>query len=273
MTDQDCVQFLKWSLPRLHMRWNGFRRVRGQVCKRIDRRVHALGLENVTEYLSLLEHNETEWVALDSLCRVSISRFYRDREVFRCLEQEVLVRLGEAARARGESEIRCWSIGCASGEEPYTLAILWDLGIARLFPSMKISILASDADPNMIDRAKQGCYASGSLRELPSNWRTDGFVKKGGLFCVRPAEQDKVTFFEQDIRLAEPPGLFHVILCRNLVFTYFDKELQQEILRRLHGKLHGYGSLVVGSHEALPSEGDAFQAWPGCTGIYRKRQT
>lgn len=102
MTDQDCVQFLKWSLPQLSLRWNGFRKVRNQVCKRIDRRVHELGLDDVSEYRALLERNKAEWGKLDSLCRVSISRFYRDREVFRCVEQEVLLRVGEIARARGK---------------------------------------------------------------------------------------------------------------------------------------------------------------------------
>lgn len=271
MTDQDCVQFLKWSLPQLDMRWNGFRKVRGQVCKRIDRRVHELGLETVAEYRSLLEQNITEWKVLDSLCRVSISRFYRDREVFRCLEQEVLVRLSETAQARGERGIRCWSIGCASGEEPYTLAILWNLGTGRLFPSLNISILATDADQNMIDRAKHGCYASGSLRELPPDLKSGGFIKTEGLFCVRPEERAKVTCLEQDLRAGEPEGLFHLILCRNLAFTYFDEELQKEILGRLHRKLNDYGSLVLGSHEALPLGSEGFLPWPGCPGIYRKR--
>src|SRR5512147_1934119 len=177
MTDQDCVLFLKWSLPQLRMRWNGFRRVRGQVCKRIDRRLHELGLEDAAAYRSLLEGNGDEWDVLDSLCRVTISRFYRDREVFQLLEQEVLVRLCEAAMAQGNTELRCWSIGCASGEEPYTLAILWDLVTGRLFPSMRISILATDVDLTMIERAKEGCYAQGSLRNLPPGWTKSALVR------------------------------------------------------------------------------------------------
>jgi chemotaxis protein methyltransferase CheR len=271
MTDQDCVQFLKWSLPRLHMRWNGFRKVRGQVCKRIDRRLNELGLEDAAAYRSFLERNGDEWYVLDSLCRVTISRFYRDREVFRLLEQEVLVQLCEAAMAQGDTELRCWSIGCASGEEPYTLAILWDLGVGHLFPSMRISILATDADLTMIERAKEGCYAQGSLRNLPLVWTKSAFVRVGDRFYVRPGEREKIIFVEQDVRAAEPEGLFHLILCRNLAFTYFDEELQKEILTRLHDKLHDHGSLVVGMHEALPSGFSGFLPWTGYPGIYRKR--
>ncbi len=271
MTDQDCVQFLKRSLPKLRMRWNGFRKVRGQVCKRIDRRLHELGLVDTAAYRSFLERNRDEWDVLDSLCRVTISRFYRDREVFRLLEQEVLVRLCEAAMAQGDTDLRCWSIGCASGEEPYTLAILWDLVTGRLFPSMRISILATDADLTMIERAKEGCYAQGSLRNLPPVWTKSAFVRDGDRFCVGSEERRKVNFLEQDIRAEEPEGLFHLILCRNVAFTYFDEELQKEILTRLHEKLHDHGALVAGIHEALPSGAAGFLPWPGCPGIYRKR--
>ena len=271
MTDQECVQFLKWSLPQLRMRWNGFRKVRGQVCKRIERRLHELGLEDAAAYRSFLERNRDEWDVFDSLCRVTISRFCRDREVFRLLEQEVLTRLCEAAMAQGDTELRCWSIGCASGEEPYTIAILWDLVTGRLFPSMIISILATDADPAMIERAKEGCYTQSSLRNLPQGWTKTAFVREDERLRVRPEERRKVNFLEQDIRAAEPEGLFHLILCRNVAFTYFDEALQKEILTRLHDKLHDHGALVAGIHEALPSGFAGFLPWPGCPGIYRKR--
>ncbi len=269
MTDQDCVQFLKWSLPQLRMRWNGFRKVRGRVCKRIDRRLRELGLTDAEAYRSFLERNGAEWEALDSLCRVTISRFYRDREVFRSLEREVLVRLCEAAQARGDTELRCWSVGCASGEEPYTIALLWDLGVGGLFPAVKISILGTDADRSVIERAKEGCYAASSLRELPSGWKP-AFVREGAGFCVRTVEREKVIFLEQDIRKAEPDGLFHLILCRNLAFTYFDEELQKSIVIRLREKLHDHGALVLGIHEKLPSGAGGFAPWPGCPGVYRK---
>jgi chemotaxis protein methyltransferase CheR len=100
MKDQDCTQFLQWSLPRLRMRWQGFRKVRGQVCKRIDRRLHELGPADISGYQAYLQEQADEWNVLDSLCRVTISRFYRDRELFRFLEREVLMKLSRATDAR-----------------------------------------------------------------------------------------------------------------------------------------------------------------------------
>ena len=269
MKDRDCTQFLQWSLPQLRMRWQGFQKVRGQVCKRIDRRLHELGLAEISGYQSYLQEQADEWNVLDSLCRVTISRFYRDREVFRFLEREVLVKLSSAAIARGETELRCWSIGCASGEEPYTLAILWDRETGSQFKALNIKILATDADPGMIGRAEEGCYSSNSLADLPAKWKADSFDRQGDICCIKAEERDKVAFSLQDIRRDVPEGLFHLILCRNLVFTYFDSSLQQEVLLRVKEKLMPGGALVIGVHESLPAGFGGLTVWMGSPGVYR----
>jgi len=268
MEDWDCMRFLQWSLPRLCLRWQGYRKVRGQVCKRIDRRVRELGLEDVFKYQSFLQDTEGEWDILDSMCRVTISRFYRDPGVFQFLEREVLVKLSEAVLARGDRELRCWSIGCASGEEPYTLAILWDWGVGRQFPQLSIRILATDADRNMVARAEEGCYSVNSLRELPKQWKARAFKRRDDGFCITSTERDKAYFLVQDIRRDAPEGRFDLILLRNVAFTYFDQPLQRDILLRVKEKLLPGGALVIGKHESLPV-GSGFTAWPGGPGVYQ----
>jgi chemotaxis protein methyltransferase CheR len=252
------------------MRWQGFRKVRGQVCKRIDRRLRELGLPDVAAYRMFLETNDAEWAMLDSLCGITISRFYRDREVFRFLEQEVLVTLSEDALERGENELRCWSIGCASGEEPYTLALLWDLATGRRFPSLALTILATDADPATIRRAEQGCYPSGSIAGLPAEWSARAFSRKGKLYCIGDEERSRVAFLVQDIRKAAPEDRFHLVLCRNLAFTYFEPALQQDVLARIGERLFPGGALVIGVHESLPDAGCALEPWAGGRGIFWK---
>lgn len=269
MTD-NCIQFLQWSLPKLQMRWQGFRKVRSQVCKRISARIRALELPDFEAYRSYLERHSNEWPILDSFCRITISHFYRDREIFRFLESEVLPELCEAALAQRKNELRCWSIGCASGEEPYSLALLWDYAISRQFPSLKIKILATDADRTIIERAEQGCYDQSSLKDLPKDWIARAFVERERQFCIRQEEQQKINFLVQDIRTELPDGLFHLILCRNLVFTYFEEALQREVLERLQGKLITGGALVTGIHESLPRQQEGFEPWPGKPGVYRK---
>ena len=249
MKDADCIHFLQWALPRLGLRWAGFRRVRGQVCKRLRRRLAALGLKDLSDYRALLEADAAEWRQLDGLCRVSVSRFYRDQGVWRCLERDLLPQLAVQASARGETRLRIWSAGCASGEEPYTLALMFALGDTP--KSGEPEILATDADPHLLARARRACYPGSSLRELPAKWRA-AFERSGDEFCLSPEYRTPVRFLAQDIRRDVPDGRFDLVLCRNLVFTYFEAPLQAVIAGRLAEVLVPGGLLLLGSHESLP---------------------
>jgi len=95
MTDSEGVQFLQWCLPRLHLRWPGFRKVRRQVYKRINRRLQQLQLRNIDTYRDYLKDHPAEWATLETSCWISISRFYRDRSVFQYLESAVLPQLAQ----------------------------------------------------------------------------------------------------------------------------------------------------------------------------------
>lgn len=273
MTDTDCVSFLQWFLPRLHMRWEGFRKVRGQVCKRIGRRLETLGLFDLEAYRELLEREPREWDYLDAMCRITISRFYRDRGTFDRLVREVLPTLGDS--------VRCWCAGCASGEEPYTLAICW----RHLVPSSEeaeratsgrhgndLHILATDVDAHMLERARIGCYQRGTLKELPDALVDASFdvnVGEQEPYCLKDEYRQGVTLLQHDVRDEPPDGPFDFILCRNLVFMYFDGEFQRECLKRFGSVLRRGGALVIGNHEALP-ESDSFEPWFPNEGIYRR---
>jgi chemotaxis methyl-accepting protein methylase len=111
--------------------------------------------------------------------RIRISRFYRDREVWRLLEREILPQLAAQASSRGENRLRIWCAGCASGEESYTLALVF--AFAEVLKDCKPEIMATDADLHLLARASRACYAPSNLRELPKTWRaafgqTDGGV-------------------------------------------------------------------------------------------------
>ena len=270
MKDPEGVALLQWALPKLRLRWPGFRKVRRQVYKRIDRRLKELGLASVAEYQAYLDAHPAEWASLDALCWISISRFYRDKGVFQFLGEAVLPQLAQMAVSRREQDVRCWSIGCAGGEEPYTLAILWQFGLAPRFPSLSVRILASDVDQQAIERAQKGCYLAGSLKDLPEDWRSQALVPSEGMSCVKAEFRRAVSFLAQDIRHAAPDGLFHLILCRNVAFTYFDDELQRETLRKITQRLTPGGALVIGSTESLPAGGSELEVWSQKLGVYRK---
>jgi len=175
MNDSQCIQFLQWALPRLGMRWAGFRKVRRQVCNRARRRASELGLSDLSTYRTYLEAHPEEWTVLDGLTPITISRFYRDRGTFEFLAHEVVPTLSSQASARNSNTLYVWSAGCASGEEPYTLAIIWELELAHRFPPHSIRILATDVHTAMLARARRACYPASSLRDLPAHWRTKAF--------------------------------------------------------------------------------------------------
>ncbi len=270
MKDSDCVEFLQWALPRLHLRWPGYRKVRKQVCKRIDRRLKELHLPDVATYRAYLDHHPPEWSVLDSLCWIPISRFYRDKGIFQLLEREVLPQLARNALAAGRRELRCWSIGCASGEEPYTLAILWKIALEARFPDLRFEILATNVDPHAIERARRACYPTSSLKDLPEEWRARAFVPTSEGLRVTREYRERVSFELQDIRTATPDGFFDLILCRYVVLTYFDDTRQQETLARIEKKLVPGGALAVGSTETIPPGMTALTPWTTSAKVYRK---
>ncbi len=271
MKDAECVAFLRWALPRLGLRWQGFRKVRHQVCKRVDRRLAELDLASADAYRAYLAAHPSEWTRLDAMCRIPISRFSRDHAVSERLGSEVLPILADVCSARGASTLRAWSAGCASGEEPYSLKLLWELEVRARFPGIALEIVATDAEPHMLERARRARYGASSLRTLPASWIDRAFRRVDGQHELRPEFTTGIEFRCEDLRERCPTGPFDLVLCRNLAFTYFDDALQRETLTRLKDRLVGGGFLVIGSHESLPPDEDQLTIWHARAGLYRRR--
>ena len=268
MSDRDCVAFLQWALPQMHLRWAGFRRVRRQVCRRLRRRAHALGVRDLSEYRRYVERTPREWSEVDAACRITISRFYRDHRVFERLVEVVLPRLATEAVDDGSRHVRCLSLGCASGEEPYTLAILWRMELASRYPGLGLRTDALDVDERLLERAIRGCYAQGTLRELPERWRLAAFEPQASQWCVKEEFRRGIRFERRDVRGELPQRQYDLVLCRNLVLTYYASALQIEILARIAERMRPGSALVVGAHEAVPGECDAFVPWPNAPNTY-----
>jgi len=216
---------------RLGYRRAGFRRVRRRVERRVERRVRELGLEDLDAYRRFLEGAPGEWERLDALLNITISKFYRDRALFDHLRREVLPGIR-----------RCWSAGCASGEEPFTVALL----------APRIEIVATDRDPVLLDRARRGVYRASSLRDLPPEDRVRAFEETDGLFRLRDEYRTNVEFRLMDIRREMPDGPFDLVLCRYLAFTDFEEGLQRRVLEGIAERLAPGGLLAIGRHERLP---------------------
>lgn len=261
MRQAECVDFLRWAMPRLGLDWAGFKHCHRQVCKRLGRRAAELGLTDFAAYRAYALDHDSEWSQIDASCRVTVSRFYRDRAVFDRLAADVLPHLAAEAAKRSASCVRAWSAGCGAGEEPYSLALTWQFLIAPHFPRIGLHVVATDIDETQLSRAEAACYRPSALRDLPTVWAHDAFVSAGPLRCLRPEYRAGVHFRRQDIRADAPRGPFDLVLCRNLAFTYFDSVQRREALAVLLRELAPDGYLVIGRRESLPPEAPGIHPW------------
>jgi len=225
------------------------------VCRRLRRRCDELALPDLDAYRAYLETHPDEWKTLEALTPITISRFFRDRAVWAVLEREVL-----PALAADRDPLSAWSAGCASGEEPYSLALLW---------RHPLSILATDVDPVMLRRAAEATYEVSSLKELPVDAR-ERLERRGDAYVVPPEIRRAVVFDRHDLRDPPPGGKFDLVLCRNVAFTYFDDASQQRALDHLAAALRPGGALVLGLHESLPDPAPQFEPWPNARAVLRR---
>lgn len=239
-------QFLKEVTPELGLQWRPFQR-RG-IKRKVERRIIELGLPNLDQYLLKVQKDPEEKSHLSKILTVTISRFFRDGDVFDALEASVLPDL---IRNKMDGRINLWSIGCASGEEPYSLALLWKNSFERDWPQVRFSVLGTDIDERMLQRAKDGRYKKSSLREVPEEILKKFFKKEGSFFILDPSVQKNVQFKIHDILRDNPFSGMDIILCRNLAFTYFSKESQMEVVKRIGFILNEKGYMVIGKEESL----------------------
>jgi len=240
-------QFLKEVAPCLGLQWRLFQR-RG-VKRKVERRVAEIGCSGFNEYLLKVQRDPGEKDRLSKILTVTISRFFRDKEVFDVIETSVLPAI---LQNKKKKDLKIWSIGCASGEEPYSLSLLWKEKFEKDFPKTHLSILATDIDERMIERAKEGRYKKSSLREVPDNILKRYFRIENQFYVVEQTIRESVEFRKQNILEEEPISGMDIVFCRNLAFTYFSKESQIKVLRKIAASLNGKGYLVIGKDESLP---------------------
>jgi len=239
-------EFLKEATALLGLQWRPFHR-KG-IKRKVERRVADIGLSDFEEYLLKVKKDSEEQLFLSKILTVTISRFFRDKEVFHTLSQSIVPDLPREDRR----ELRIWCIGCASGEEPYSLALLWEEKFEQTWPQVHLSILATDIDENLLERAKDGTYKNSSLKEVPEGIVENFFKKEGEFYILDQTIRESIEFKKHDILHEEPFLRMDIVLCRNLAFTYFSKGSQIEALRKIALSLKEKGYLVIGKDESLP---------------------
>jgi chemotaxis methyl-accepting protein methylase len=256
-------------LDQLDFSWSGYRKVRKGVKKRISRHMQELNCPNVHAYLDLLNQRAELRQECEKRMTVSISRFFRDRQLWQALENDLLPRIIE----RRSQAVRVWSAGCARGEEVYSLKIVWDR-LAKKYPQLpEIDIVATDIHSDYIDKARAGVYAKSSMREVSQEVREQYFEirKSGNRFVIKAEYKKGIEWRVQDL-FSDPPGSeFEMILLRNNLLTYYRTHLKTKGLKRILKALVPNGWLIVGSHEKLPSPVSDLQRHSSIPWAYRQK--
>ncbi len=264
MTDSAVMHFdhfIRAACAGRNLEWRKYRRASR---KRVLNRLHTLGLKGYEDYLQYLDRHPEEADQLPNLLRVTVSRFFRDRESWQAMTDEVLPGLLARSRRR---KLKALSIGACGGEEPYSLALAWAESIQPAFPERVLDITALEVDQASLFRAGEAWYHHSTLREVPEEIKSRWFLPEKGGYRLHPMIRDMVEFRRLDLLKDPLPGDQDLILCRYLVFTYFRSELERTMSLKLSRALKPRGVLMIGEKEGPgPMTGDVFQvrAGSGC---------
>lgn len=216
--------------------------------RRLAVRMRARGVHRYGEYGALLQSDPQEYERLLAVLTINVSKFFRNYEVWRLLEAEVVPALFEL----DVPKVRIWSAGSASGEEAYTMAILLREYAERhrlVHRLRRFEIVGSDIDREVLERARRAEYPELAFGEIPSELR-DRWFTGSHRNRLRDEIRVMVDFGVLDLLKDPLPGGQHLIFCRN-VTIYFEREPQEELLVRLRGALAPGGYLVLGKVETL----------------------
>jgi chemotaxis protein methyltransferase CheR len=218
--------------------------------RRIAVRMRACGVHTFAEYQSVLDRTPAEYERLKDAITINVTRFYRNAETWNRLRGGVIQEICQS----GEGEIRVWSAGCSSGEEPYTLTMLIADHLEQQGTPERlrcVTVDATDIDRQSLDRARVGRYSRESLDHLPPVWVDRYFQRDGDDYRVIPTLRERVHVRSADLS-HDPPARqnYHLILCRNVVI-YFERPAQERLFATFAGALAPGGFLVLGKVETL----------------------
>ncbi|MCP5159297.1 MAG: EAL domain-containing protein [Gammaproteobacteria bacterium] len=240
---------------------------KGTLGRRIARRMGLATIEKPPDYLKLLQASRDE---IDKLVRdllISVTSFFREPEAFETLRTEIAPSIVE--QIRPEEPIRLWVPGCASGEEAYSLAMLFIDAIRQSEKSVGLQVFATDIDVKALEIARAGIYPAAATTELPPDYLQYFFTRDGEQVSVNKSVRETVVFAAQNLITDPPFSRLHLISCRNLLI-YLDSEIQTNVIRLFHFALRDGGYLFLGNSETIGPHTDLFQTLSKKWRLYRR---
>ena len=247
--------------------------------RRINKRLSKTCNDSYLEYFKYLKHHDEELTDLLDVLTINVSSFFRDTLVFNYLGKKVIPSIIFKKINQKDQTIRIWSAGCASGEEPYSIAILLHEYLEKESLSFDVSIFATDIDYNSLEKAQQAKYSVESVQDISISRINSHFYKDNEMYQLSSLIREMVHFSHFDLldtKHFSPPesifGDFDMVLCRN-VLIYFETPYQKIIYEKITKSLANGGYLALGESETLDNQFQSgFIKLTDCGQIYQKNR-
>ena len=238
----------------------------GTMQRRIERRMAMAGIADASRYLATLQQDRRELELLAKDLLINVTRFFRDPEIFGFLTAEVVPEL--VRQHPSDRPLRVWVAGCSTGEETYSIIMLFLQEITAAGRAINLQVFASDVDAEAVAFARAGLYPETIEADLSPARLARFFTKEDHTYRVTPELREAVVFTVQDV-LADPPfSRLDLVCCRNLLI-YLRPEAQEKVLLLFHFALREGGILFLGGSETVGGLGDRFEPISKTQRIYR----
>jgi len=230
--------------------------------RRITDRIEQLEIESFRDYFFMLKYSNDETELQEIINRLTINEtyFFRDFPQLQGFAESILPEMIKSKEAAGQRTLKIWSAGCATGEEPYTLAIIL-MEMIPNFEKWKIQILGTDINTRVLDMARKGLYNSRSIKDVPQDYLERYFTKRGTMYSMNLNVKGMVDYqilnLSDQSKFKEHQG-FDFVFCRN-VLIYFDTLSRFKVLDSFYNSLRSGGIIYLGHSESVGRITEAFK--------------
>src|SRR5262245_26602837 len=240
----------------------------GTLLRRLQRRLHVVGMSNLTSYARMIREQPQEAVMLMKDLLISVTHFFRDPEAFVILEQRVMPRLFD--NKNPDDQVRVWVPGCATGEEAYSIGMLLSEYSGGMIEPPHIQVFATDLDEDPIATAREGFYTDADVVDVPEKRLERFFHHEGTGYRIRRELREMILFAHHNVIKDPPFSHLDLISCRNLLI-YLNRTAQERILETFHFALRPGALMMLGPSESPDGASDLFASFDRTAHLYESR--
>lgn len=237
--------------------------------RRIERRMGISQTSDLENYLSVLQSSQREVELLSKDLLINVTKFFRDSEVFSYFTDQIIPKI--VSNHVGKDPIRIWVLGCATGEEAYSIGMLFEEHLSKIQSKVNFKIFATDLDKDAIDFASNGIYPISIASDIPQDFLEKYFTNLGDGYQVCRRLRERIVFAKQNVLRDPPFTKLNFVSCRN-VMIYLQPSAQKKLLSLVYFGLNKNGYLMLGTSETVGELHTSFETIDGRFRIFQRRE-